>query len=96
VSDTDAAPRQASLPAALRMRGIRKAYPGVVALAGVDLDVRRGEIHALLGENGAGKSTLMKTLSGAAQQDAGSIAIDGHLVEIASPRHARALGIGMV
>ena len=89
-------PPQVDAPPALRMRGIRKAYPGVVALAGVDLDVRRGEIHALLGENGAGKSTLMKTLSGASRTDGGDIAIDGETVHITSPRHARALGIGMV
>ena len=81
---------------ALHMRGIRKRFPGVVALDGVDLDVRRGEIHALLGENGAGKSTLMKTLSGACRMDSGEIAIDGRPVDIRGPAAARGLGIGMV
>ncbi len=75
------------------MTGIRKAFPGVVALDGVDLEVRRGEVHALLGENGAGKSTLMKILSGALQKDAGDIQMDGRPVRIGSPREAQQLGI---
>ena len=78
------------------MQGVRKRFPGVIALAGVDLQVRRGEIHALLGENGAGKSTLVGTLSGAQQPDAGEIWIDGARVHISDPRRARALGIGIV
>jgi len=78
---------------ALRMTGIRKAFPGVVALDGVDLEVRRGEVHVLLGENGAGKSTLMKILSGALARDAGEIEIDGQPVQIGSPREAQRLGI---
>ncbi len=82
--------------AVLRMTGIRKAFPGVLALDGVDLNVRRGEVHVLLGENGAGKSTLMKILSGAHQRDAGTIEIDGSAVEIDSPRRARQLGIGII
>jgi ribose transport system ATP-binding protein len=75
------------------MRGIRKAFPGVVALDGVDLEVRRGEVHVLLGENGAGKSTLMKILSGALSRDAGDIEIDGLPAQIGSPREAQRLGI---
>jgi ribose transport system ATP-binding protein len=75
------------------MLGIRKAFPGVVALDGVDLDVRRGEVHVLLGENGAGKSTLMKVLSGALPMDAGEVRIDGRRVEIRGPRHAQELGV---
>ncbi len=83
---TEAAP-------ALRMTGICKAYPGVRALSGVDLEVQRGEVHVLLGENGAGKSTLMKILSGAVNRDAGGIEMDGRIVEIESPRQAHGLGV---
>ena len=78
------------------MRGIAKRFPGVVALHEVDLDVRRGEIHGLLGENGAGKSTLVKILAGAVRRDAGTIAIDGHPCELATPRAAQAAGIGII
>ena len=88
-----------SLPSAapvLAMRGIRKAFPGVLALDGVDFDLRAGEVHVLLGENGAGKSTLMKILSGAYRKDAGEIAIDGRVVSIDSPRDAQAIGIATI
>jgi ribose transport system ATP-binding protein len=78
------------------MRGIRKAFPGVLALDGVDFDLRRGEVHVLLGENGAGKSTLMKVLSGAHGKDAGEIALDGRVVEIDGPRRSRDLGISTI
>jgi len=78
------------------MHGIRKAFPGVVALDGVDLTLHRGEVHMLLGENGAGKSTLMKILSGAYRKDEGRIAVDGKDVEIQSPRDALALGIRVI
>jgi ribose transport system ATP-binding protein len=80
----------------LALRGIRKEYPGVVALDGVDLELRRGEVHVLLGENGAGKSTLIKIIGGAVACDAGEIAFDGVPVRIAGPRHAQALGVGII
>ena len=78
------------------MTGIRKVFPGVVALDDVDLQVRRGEVHVVLGENGAGKSTLMKVLSGAYRKDAGRIVIDGRETEISGPRHAQTLGIAII
>ena len=80
----------------LALRGIRKAYPGVIALDGVDLELLPGEVHVLLGENGAGKSTLMKIISGAVARDAGEIRVNGELVDISGPRHAQALGIGII
>jgi ABC-type uncharacterized transport system ATPase subunit len=81
---------------ALEMRGITKRYPGVVANDHIDLDVCRGEIHALLGENGAGKTTLMNVLYGLARPNEGTILLDGKPVEIAGPSDAIARGISMV
>jgi general nucleoside transport system ATP-binding protein len=78
------------------MRKIVKRFPGVVANRDVDLTIEAGEIHALLGENGAGKSTLMQILYGFHSMDSGQILVDEEPVEIASPRDAIALGIGMV
>jgi ribose transport system ATP-binding protein len=78
------------------MRGISKAFPGVQALDGVDFDVRRGEVHVLVGENGAGKSTLMKILAGAYQRDAGELLLDGRPVAIPSPRAALDMGISVI
>jgi simple sugar transport system ATP-binding protein len=78
------------------MRGIRKEFPGVVANDDVDFDVRRGEVHALLGENGAGKSTLMNILYGLYRPDAGGILVHGKPVSFASARDAIRAGIGMV
>jgi simple sugar transport system ATP-binding protein len=78
------------------LRGITKRFPGVVANDHIDLEVRRGEIHALVGENGAGKSTLMRILYGLYQPDEGTIEVNGRPVVIDSPRTALALGIGMV
>lgn len=81
---------------AVELRGIVKTFPGVVANAGVDLTVLRGEIHCLLGENGAGKTTLMRILYGLYQPDAGEIALSGKPVTISSPRQALQYRIGMV
>ncbi len=80
----------------LEMKGIRKAFPGVLALDDVHLSLQAGAVHMLLGENGAGKSTLMKILSGAYRKDAGEIFIDGRPVDIDSPGDALALGIRVI
>jgi general nucleoside transport system ATP-binding protein len=80
----------------LVLQGIIKRYPAVVANDDVNLEVRPGEIHALLGENGAGKSTLMKIVYGVTKPDAGRIIWEGQPVHIGSPAEARRLGIGMV
>ena len=86
----------AAIPPRLRLRGIVKRYPKIIANDGIDLTVRAGEIHAVLGENGAGKSTLMKIVYGVTRPDEGTIEWQGAPVSIASPAHARRLGIGMV
>ena len=83
-------------PPRLTVSGISKAFPGVQANDRVNLEVRAGEVHALLGENGAGKTTLMHILYGIYQPDAGEIRVDGTPVHIASPKDAITLGIGMV
>ncbi|MFB0545388.1 MAG: ABC transporter ATP-binding protein, partial [Anaerolineae bacterium] len=83
-------------PFAVRMDGITKRFPGVLANDDIDFGVRWGEIHALLGENGAGKTTLMKILTGLYQPDEGQIWIDGRAVAVRSPRDAIDLGLGMV
>ena len=84
------------LPPRLALRGITKAYPGVIANDDVSLSVMPGEIHAVLGENGAGKSTLMKIIYGVTKADAGELLWNGQPVQIQRPAQARALGIGMV
>jgi ribose transport system ATP-binding protein len=80
----------------LEIKGLSKAFPGVQALEAVDLDVREGEVHALLGENGAGKSTLIKILSGAYPKDRGDILYQGKPIEIKTPHHAQQLGISTI
>src|SRR5262245_32711800 len=78
------------------MRGITKRFPGIVADDHVDFDLRRGEVHALLGENGAGKSTLMNILYGLYKADEGEIVTKGKPVTFASAKDAIEAGIGMV
>ncbi|RKT35674.1 monosaccharide ABC transporter ATP-binding protein (CUT2 family) [Microbacterium sp. AG1240] len=80
----------------LRMRGIRKTFPGTVALSSVDLDVHAGEVHCILGENGAGKSTLMKILAGSYVPDSGTIEIGGELVEFHRPLDGIKAGIAVI
>ena len=80
----------------IEMNHIRKEFPGIVANDDITLQLKKGEIHALLGENGAGKSTLMSVLFGLYQPEAGEIKKDGKVVEINDPNDATALGIGMV
>ncbi len=81
---------------ALRVRGASKRFGAVVALDNVDLEARRGEVLALLGDNGAGKSTLIKCISGVHRLDSGTVEIDGQAVHAGSPAAARALGIETV
>lgn len=83
-------------PYAVELHGITKRFPGVVANKDIELKVRRGQVHAIVGENGAGKSTLMKTLYGEHRPDEGTILVDGRPVQFRSPADAIAAGIGMV
>jgi general nucleoside transport system ATP-binding protein len=85
-----------SAPVVVEMRGVTKRFPGIVANDSISLELRKGEIHALLGENGAGKSTLMNILFGLYQPDEGEILIGGERVFIDGPNKAIKLGIGMV
>lgn len=80
----------------LELRGIHKSFPGVHVLAGVHLEVREREVHALVGANGAGKSTLIRILAGACPRDAGEILLDGKPVSIRTPHDALRLGIGVI
>lgn len=80
----------------LTMKSISKTFPGVNALEDVDFALKRGEIHALIGENGAGKSTLIKVLTGVEHPDAGSIELDGKIVQVRSPQHSQEIGISTV
>ena len=80
----------------LEMRGIRKAFPGVQALDDVNIVVKKGQVHCLVGENGAGKSTLIKILAGAYQKDEGMIRINGHEVDTLTPHSAQRMGISVI
>lgn len=80
----------------LTMKGIDKSFPGVHALDHVDLEVRKGEVHALMGENGAGKSTLMKVLTGIYKKDSGTITYEGKEVEFHNTREAQDAGVVIV
>lgn len=80
----------------LEMKGIKKRFGGIKALDGVDLRLRPGEVHALLGENGAGKSTLMKILGGSYTKDEGTIYMNGEEVDLSSPEKARRNGIAVI
>ena len=80
----------------LEVKGLAKEYPGTRALDGVDLQIRRGEIHALLGENGAGKSTLIQLICGASRPTEGQIFFEGRPVELNSPQQAQDLGVAVV
>ncbi|NRB05817.1 MAG: ATP-binding cassette domain-containing protein, partial [Rhodobacteraceae bacterium] len=80
----------------LKLAGLRKAYPGVVANDDVSLEIQPGEVHALLGENGAGKSTLVKMIYGLVKPDAGQMMLFGKAFKPANPRAARTNGVGMV
>ena len=93
---SSASPDSASGDIAVRLRGIGKRFPGVIANDDINIDVHRGTIHALVGENGAGKSTLMKILYGVQPPDSGTIEINGKQVTLHSPADAIANGVGMV
>ncbi|AAM24022.1 ribose transport system ATP-binding protein [Caldanaerobacter subterraneus subsp. tengcongensis MB4] len=80
----------------IRMENISKEFPGVKALKNVNFEIKKGEVHALVGENGAGKSTLIKILSGVYSKDSGKIYFDGREVEINSPKEAQQLGISVI
>ena len=80
----------------LTMKGIDKSFPGVHALKEVDFDMRKGEVHALMGENGAGKSTLMKVLTGIYSKDSGTITFEGQEVNFTTPKEAQDIGISIV
>src|SRR5688572_15362488 len=89
-------PPSSPTPPRLAMSGVRHRFGATHALSGVDLEVRGGEVHALVGENGAGKSTLMKVLSGALVPDDGAMQLDGEPYRPQSPADGRAVGVAMI
>ncbi|MGH3507887.1 MAG: ABC transporter ATP-binding protein [Nocardioidaceae bacterium] len=89
-------PVQSTDQAAVRLRGIGKRFPGVVANDDINIEIKRGTIHAIVGENGAGKSTLMKILYGVQKPDSGTIEIEGTQLDLSSPGDAIRAGVGMV
>lgn len=92
----EAGPSTTPSRSVLAARKITKTYPGVTALADVDLEVSAGEVHGIVGENGAGKSTLMGVVSGAVQPDSGEVLLAGEVLGAADPQRARELGLAMV
>ena len=80
----------------LEVRGLSKSFPGVEALAQVDLEILPGQVHVLVGENGAGKSTLMRVLAGLEQPDSGTISYKGEIASLRHPYEALSLGISMI
>ena len=80
----------------LEMTGIEKRFPGVHALKNCHFDLKKGEIHALIGENGAGKSTLMKILTGVYGKDGGTILYNGEEINVTTPKEAQNLGISII
>ena len=89
-------PLDSAPPVVLELRGMTKQFGEVVACDDVDLNLRRGEIHGILGVNGAGKSTLMRMVIGLATPDLGTVRIDGETVRVTNPHEAASRGIGMV
>jgi len=96
LTNTQAGPSSQQVRPLLEVRRVTKNFPGVRALKGVNLTLYPGEIHALVGENGAGKSTLVKILAGVQKPDGGEILLNGQPVSFATPREARAAGIGII
>jgi general nucleoside transport system ATP-binding protein len=95
-TEAGTAPAEGTGPIAVQLQGITKRFPGVVANRDVNITVRRGSVHAIVGENGAGKSTLMKILYGMQRPDEGTISVDGQQLTLSTPADAIAAGIGMV
>lgn len=80
----------------LELKNISKSFPGVKALDGVNIALRKGTVHAVMGENGAGKSTLMKIINGLYQRDEGQVILDGKEVHFSGPMESQAAGIAMI